>query len=290
MEVFFYQLSAGVANGGIYASVALALVMIDLATHHINFAQGEMATMGTFVAWALLQTGLTYWFAFGLAVAISMAAGLLIHRVIIRPFERAPVLNNVVVFVGLMVTLNAMSGWIFGHTIKEFPSPFASAKWLGNKYFSAHSMGSLLVMMVMLGILFAFFRFTRLGLAMRAAASNPLSARFSGIRVSWMLALGWGFAAAIGSVAGMMVAPVLYLDPNMMSGVLLYAFAAALLGGIHNPWGAVLGGFIVGILENLLGAYVTGTELKLSVALVLIVSVLMFKPSGIFGKKIVSRV
>jgi len=139
-------------------------------------------------------------------------------------------------------------------------------------------------------LLYAFFRFTPLGLAMRAAAQNPTSSRLAGIRVGWMLALGWGLASAIGAVAGMLVAPIIYLEPNMMSGVLLYALAAALVGGIDNPFGAVLGGFIVGIVENLVGAYVIGTELKLTVALVLIVGVLLVKPSGFFGKVFVTRV
>ena len=125
---------------------------------------------------------------------------------------------------------------------------------------------------------------------MRAAAQDPDSARQVGIRVSWMLALGWGLAAAIGAVAGMMVAPIVYLDPNMMSGVLLYGFAAALLGGINNPWGSIAGGLLVGVIENLLGAYVIGTDLKLSLALVLIVAVLMLKPEGLFGQKLVTRV
>jgi branched-chain amino acid transport system permease protein len=125
---------------------------------------------------------------------------------------------------------------------------------------------------------------------MRAAAQNPESARLVGIRVSWMLALGWGLAAAVGAVAGMMIAPVVYLDPNMMSGILLYGFAAALLGGIDNPWGSVAGGLIVGVLENLLGAYVIGTELKLTVALMLIVAILTLRPNGLFGKTVVIRV
>ena len=142
----------------------------------------------------------------------------------------------------------------------------------------------------MLAILYAFFRYTSVGLAMRAAAQNPESSRLVGIRVGWMLALGWGLAAAIGAIAGMMVAPMVYLDPNMMSGILLYAFAAALVGGIDSPGGAVLGGFLVGVLENLLGAYVIGNEIKLSVALVLIIGVLVVRPSGLFGKIHVTRV
>ena len=146
------------------------------------------------------------------------------------------------------------------------------------------------VTLAVLALVFAFFRFTSLGLAMRGAARNPVSARLVGIRVGWMLAIGWGLAAVIGAVAGMMAAPILYLDPNMMTGILLYGFAAALLGGLDNPWGAVIGGFIVGVLENLAGAYVVGTELKLTVALIIIVGVLVIKPSGLFGSKLVTRV
>ena len=290
MEAFLHQITSGLANGCIYGSVALALVMIYQATHHINFAQGEMATFSTFIAWALIQAGWPYWGAFFATVAISFVAGVAVQRIILRPVEKAPVLTNVIVFIGLLVIFNSLAGWIFEHTIKAFPSPFDQKGALANKLFSAHEMGSALVMLAVLAALYAFFRFTPVGLAMRAAAQNPESARLVGIRVSWMLAVGWGLAAAIGAVAGMMVAPVVYLDPNMMSGILLYGFAAALLGGIDNPGAAVLGGFIVGVLENLLGAYVIGTELKLSVALVLIVGTLTLRPNGLFGKHVVTRV
>ena len=290
MEAFLHQIFSGLANGCIYGSVALALVMIYQATHHINFAQGEMATFSTFIAWALVQAGWPYLGAFFATVTISFAGGLVLQRLILRPVEKAPVLTNVIVFIGLLLIFNALSGWIFDHTLKSFPSPFPKDSALATKYFSAHDLGSVAVMLAVLLALFAFFRFTPLGLAMRAAAQNPDSARLVGIRVSWMLALGWGLAAAIGAVAGMMVAPVVFLDPNMMSGILLYGFAAALLGGIDNPLGAVIGGFVVGVLENLLGAYVIGTELKLTVALVLIVLTLTLRPNGLFGKNVVTRV
>jgi branched-chain amino acid transport system permease protein len=214
----------------------------------------------------------------------------MIQRLILRPVEKSPVLTNVIVFIGLVLIVNAFSGWIFDHTLKSFPSPFPKDAFFATQYFSAHDVGSAAVMVGVLLALFAFFRFTPIGLAMRAAAQNPDSARLVGIRVSWMLGLGWGLAAAIGAVAGMMVAPVVFLDPNMMLGILLYGFAAALLGGIDNPAGAVVGGFIVGVMENLLGAYVIGTELKLTVALVLIVATLTLKPDGLFGKKVVTRV
>ena len=290
MEEFALQVFSGLASGIIYGSVALALVMIYQATHHINFAQGEMATFSTFIAWWLIQRGWPYWGAFFATVALSFAGGLLIQRTILRPIEKAPVMTNVIVFIGLLLVFNALSGWIFDHTIKSFDSPFPKDSMLATKYFSAHQLGSAGVLLLVLLALFAFFRFTPLGLAMRAAAQNPDSARLVGIRVSWMLGLGWGLAAAVGAVAGMMVAPVVFLDPNMMAGILLYGFAAALLGGIDNPVGAVLGGFIVGVLENLLGAYVIGTELKLSVALVLIVATLTLRPNGLWGKKVVTRV
>jgi len=288
MEAVLFQVLAGLATGGIYASLALALVMIYQATHLVNFAQGEMAMFATYIAWSLLNAGMPYWAAFLLTVAFAFVFGVLIERIVIRPVENAPVLAVVVVFIALLVILNSIAGWIFTYTIKSFPSPFPAA--LGIRYMSPHQIGALLVTLMVLALLYVFFRFTPLGLAMRAAAENPDSSRLVGIRVGWMLALGWGLAAAVGAVAGMMVAPIVYLDPNMMSGILLYAFAAALLGGIDSPGGAVLGGLVVGVAENLLGAFVIGNELKLVVALVLIIGVLLVRPSGFFGSVQVSRV
>ena len=290
MEPFIHQVLAGLATGGIYASVALALVMIYQATHLVNFAQGELAMFSTYIAWSLIDAGMPYWGAFFLTVGLSFVLGVVIERVVIRPVENSPVLAVVVVFIALLVILNSVTGWIYTFTIKTFPSPFPGQPLFGNKYMSSHEIGAIGVTLVVLLLLYVFFRFTPLGLAMRAAAQNPESSRLVGIRVGWMLALGWGLAAAIGSVAGMMVAPIVFLDPNMMGGVLLYAFAAALVGGIDNPAGAVFGGFLVGVLENVLGAFVIGNELKLAVALVLIIGVLTVRPSGLFGKVHVTRV
>ncbi len=290
MDGFLHQILAGLATGGIYASLALALVMIYQATHLVNFAQGELAMFCTYIAWSLINAGVPYWAAFFMTVAFAFVLGVVIERVIIRPVENAPVLASVVVFIGLLVILNSVTGWIYTYTIKTFPSPFPAEPLFGNKYMSSHEIGSIGVTLVVLLLLYGFFRFTPLGLAMRAAAQNPESSRLVGIRVGWMLALGWGLAAAIGSIAGMMVAPIVFLDPNMMGGVLLGAFAAALLGGIDNPAGAVFGGFLVGVLENVLGAFVIGNDLKLAVALVLIIGVLVVRPSGFFGKVHVTRV
>ena len=230
-----------------------------------------------------------YWVAFALTVAISFVIGAVIQRVLLTPLAGSPVLASVGVFIGLLLIFNSAAGWLFGYTIKQFPSPFEGRPVLGG-FVTPHDLGAFVVTMVVLLAVWAFFRFTKLGLAMRAAAYNPASSRLMGIRVGAMLALGWGLAASIGAVAGMMVAPVVFLDPNMMSGVLLYAFAGALLGGIANPLGAVAGGFAIGIIENLAGTYVVGNELKLTLALLIIVGVLMVKPAGIFGRTVVSRV
>jgi branched-chain amino acid transport system permease protein len=290
VDAFIHQFLAGIATGGVYASIALALVMIYQATHLVNFAQGELAMFCTYLAWSLINAGFGYWSAFLVTVGLAFVLGVVIERVIVRPVENSPVLAVVVVFIALLVIFNSIAGWIYSYTIKTFPSPFPAEPFFGNKYLSSHEIGSIGVTLVVLLLLYAFFRFTPLGLAMRAAAQNPASAKLVGIRVGWMLALGWGLAAAVGSVAGMMVAPVVFLDPNMMGGILLYAFAAALVGGVDSPGGAVFGGFLVGVLENLLGAFVIGNELKLAVALVLIIGVLVVKPTGLFGKVQVTRV
>ena len=290
MDALIHQVLAGLATGGIYASVALALVMIYQATHLVNFAQGEMAMFCTYLAWSLINAGFGYWPAFLITVGLAFVLGVVIERVVIRPVENSPVLAVVVVFIALLVIFNSIAGWIYSYTIKTFPSPFPAEPFFGNKYMSSHEIGAIGVTLVVLLLLYAFFRFTPLGLAMRAAAQNPASAKLVGIRVGWMLALGWGLAAAIGAVAGMMVAPIVFLDPNMMGGILLYAFAAALVGGVDSPGGAVFGGLLVGVLENVLGAFVIGNELKLAVALVLIIGVLVVKPTGFFGKVHVTRV
>jgi branched-chain amino acid transport system permease protein len=290
MEALLLQVLSGLATGGIYASLALAVVMIYKATHVVNFAQGEMAMFSTYLAWQLIQWGLPYWGAFFLTIALSFVGGVLIERVIIRPFEaHDAVLAVVTVFIGLFLILNSLAGWTWEYTLKSFPSPFPAEAYLGG-YLSGHQLGLFFVVLATLAVVYAFFRFTPLGLAMRAAAENPDSSRLVGIRVSWMLALGWGFAAALGAIAGIMVAPLVFLEPNMMGFVLIYAFAGALLGGIDNPWGAVIGGFTMGVLENIMGVYVVGTELKLTVALVIIVGVLVVRPSGIFGRAVVTRV
>src|SRR6266403_3772910 len=293
MDIFLQQVVSGLAAAGIYASLALALVMIYQATDVVNFAQGEMAMFSTYLAWSMLQAGLPYWATCCATVVIAFVGGLLVERIVIRPVEGQPILTIVIVTLGLLVIFNSMAGWIYSYIQKPFPSPFPPKPIrVGNIYFGAHDIGALAVTLLVLAGLYVFFRFTTLGLAMRAAAQNPVSSRLCGIRVGWMLAVGWGLASMVGAVAGMMVAPIVFLDPNMMAGILIYAFASATLGGFTSPGGAVLGGLIVGVIENLVGTYVhfIGTELKLTVALALILVVLVFKPSGLFGRVAVHRV
>ncbi|MBX6369759.1 MAG: branched-chain amino acid ABC transporter permease [Rhodospirillales bacterium] len=282
MELFLNQLLAGLATGGIYAAIALAIVMIYQAIDHLNFAQGEMAMFSTFIAWQLLQWGVPYWATFFLTIAVSFVGGIAIERIVFKPLKNAPVLSHIVVFIALFSVFNSLAGFIWDYSIKSFPSPFGGL----------HQVGMIAVTLLLLVGLYVFFQYTRIGLAMRAAAANPESARLVGVRVGWMVALGWGMAAAIGAVAGMMIAPVVFLEPNMMLSILLYGFAGAVVGGLTSPGGAVVGGFSVGILENLAGTYVpyVGSELKLTIALVLIVAVLVVKPSGLFGRRAVVRV
>src|ERR1700728_231650 len=206
MHQFLQQLFSGLAAGAIYASLALALVMIYRATELVNFAQGEMAMFSTYIAWTLVNAGLPFWAAFALTLAVSFAGGMLIERVIIRPVENAPVLAAVIVTIGLLLILNSVAGWIYTYTVQDFPSPFPDRPVFG-ALMTTRDLGVIAVTLVMLLLLFAFFRFTTTGLAMRAAAQNPDSARLCGIRVGRMLAIGSGLAAAIGATAGIMVAP-----------------------------------------------------------------------------------
>lgn len=289
MHQFLQQIFSGLAAGAIYASLALALVMIYRATDLVNFAQGEMAMFSAYIAWTLVNAGVPFWGAFLLTLVASFLGGMAIERIVIRPVENAPVLAAVVVTIGLLLIFNSLAGWIFSYTLQEFPSPFPDRTLFG-ALMTTRDLGVIGVTLAMLLLLFIFFRFTATGLAMRAAAQNPESARLCGIPVGRMLAVGWGLAAIIGATAGIMVAPVLFLDPNMMGGVLLYAFTGALLGGITSPVGAVVGGLIVGVTENLVGTYLIASQLKLTVALALIILVLVFKPNGLFGTAIVRRV
>ena len=293
MAQFWQQVVSGLASGGIYGSLALALVIVYRSTRVINFAQGEMATFSTYIAWTLLDHGMPYWGAFFATLAIAFAGGVALERTLIRPVERAPVITIVILTIGLLIGINGATTWIWGGATKRFPSPFSTTPFhVGGVALSPQDIGVIGVSFAAVFALWLFFRSTKVGLALRASAINPVESRYVGIRVGWMLALGWGLASMLGAVAGLMVAPSLFLDPNMMQSVLLYAFAAAVLGGIDSPVGAVVGGLVLGVLLNLLGTYVgaIGGELRLAVALGVILAVLLVRPAGLFGRTAVRRV
>jgi branched-chain amino acid transport system permease protein len=290
---FAEQLTSGIREGAIYASLALALVIIYRSTRVINFAQGEMATFTTFVAWSLMNHGLSFWAAFPIVLAIAFTGGVAVERVLIRPVENAPVVTVVILTLGLALVLNGLTFLIWGGGNRQFNGPFSTRTIdVGGVPISVQDIGIVVVSLALVALLALFFRFTKLGLALRASALNPESSRLVGIRVGWMLALGWGLAAMLGAVAGMMIAPIVFLDPNMMQTILLYAFAAAVLGGLDSPVGAVVGGLLLGVTITLLGRYVgfVGSALKLPTALLLILLVLLVRPAGLFGRVAVRRV
>lgn len=296
---FMQQVVSGCASGGIYALLALGLVIIHRSTGVINFAQGEMATLSAYVAWVLIaEHAWGYWPAFVATLTLSFLGGVAIHRVVIRPVERGSVLRIVIVTIGLLVAINGFVVWEWGAEPQQLDRPFGTATYeLGGVVVSAQDLGTIAVAFGIVALLWALFRFTKVGLALRAAAVNPEEARLVGVRVTWMLALGWGLAALLGAVAGMLAAPVVGLDPNMMAAVLIYSFAAAILGGIDSPIGAVVGGLAIGVLLNLMSflsqydAFGWFTEeLRLPMALLVILVVLLVRPQGIFGRPEVKRV
>jgi branched-chain amino acid transport system permease protein len=298
MQQFFQALMTGLADGAIFASLALALVLIYKATEVINFAQGEMAMFTTYIAYALFTHphfghALSYWWMFFTTLAIAFGFGVGLQRVVIRPLEHASVLTVVMATIALLVILQGLASWIWSPELKFFPSPFPTTSWvIGGVHISKQDAGTFGVTIACVVVLWLFFRFTKLGLAMRAGAVNPAAARLVGVRTSWLLALGWGFAAMLGAVSGMMTAPTNFLSPTMMDAVLIFSFAGAILGGLESPVGAVAGGLGLGVMLSMLGTYVhpVTSELRLPVALAILLVVLLVKPAGLFGRAIVRRV
>jgi branched-chain amino acid transport system permease protein len=292
MANFAQQIVSGLASGGVYALLALAVVLIHRATGVINFAQGEMATLSAFLCWTLVDHGWSFWPAFAATIALSFLGGAALQAVVIRPLQGGPLLGIVILTIGLLIAINGLDTWIWGGAAKQFHGPFSTAPIrVAGVAFSKQDIGVIGVAVVAVVLAGLLFSRTKLGLGLRAAAVNPVEARLVGVPVPVMLAVGWGLAAALGGIAGVMAAPSLFLDPNMMQTVLLYAFAAAVLGGMDSPAGAVVGGLLLGVGLNLVGTYVhwVGGELRLATALALILVVLLARPAGLFGRTSVSR-
>jgi len=296
MDLFVDRVIDGINNGVIYGFLALALVCVYRSTKHLNLAQGEMAMFCAFIAYAFTKIGVPVVLAIVLAVAAGAVIGGAVERVLVRPLGAGADYSILLVGIGLFLSLNALAGMIWGGDPLAFPNVLPSAPddyvaVFGGRLRYQQLLTMALLAAILAGVL-ALFKYTKLGLAMRTATSNPESARLLGIRVNRINSLGWMIAAAIGGLLGPLVAPGTTLTTFMMFNFLIYASAAATLGGFDSPGGAVLAGLIIGVLESLVGGYVSiiGSDLKLAVALLLLVVVLMVKPSGLFGSKQVERV
>jgi len=311
-ELFFSLLMAGLATGSIYGLVALGIVLIYRSTDVLNFAQGEMALFVTFVGWSLVLAlgagGANYWLIFFILLVLAGAMGAFVERTVIRPVEKAPVLNAVIVTLGLFVIFRGLTAfiWAQGELPKGFPAtPLGShlkpmSDWFNHDLWgfariTQHQFVVIVITAAVMVALYLLFSHTKLGLAMRATAQNPLASRLMGINVGRMLMLGWALATMVGAVGGILVAPILSLDLVTMLRVILFAFAAAVLGGLDSPPGAIVGGVIIGVVQNLASTYsfgpvFFGPELSLPFALLVLGLMLLIRPTGIFGRRAVRRV
>ena len=298
MQVFLERLFDGISNGAIYAALALALVMVFRGTGTINFAQGEMALFTTYIAWGLTTKNVPIILCLLIATGAGFVLGAVTERVLIRPIERKSLLATLIVLLGLFLALNSLDGILWGnenYTMASlFPNKVSSFVSVGGARLYWANLGLWILVAVIVGAMFQLFNHTRLGLHMRATASNRESASLSGIAVGRILMLGWGFSAAIGAVAGILLTPLSpdSLGVGEMFPILIQASAAALLGGLDSPGGAVIAGLMLGVVEALLSGYVSviGGQLEEAIAFVAIVLVLLVRPQGLFGSKEVERV
>lgn len=292
MTRFFDLTLNGVTDGMIYALVALGLVLIWRATRVINFAQGAMAMFTTYVAVSLLDRSVDYWLAFAVALAAGLVSGAVVERVLVRPVEDKPPINAVIVTLGLLIFLEAVAGAIWGGQDRSFPAAFSQAglkvghTQLAFSRFDVFILAAVLVIMV---ALLALFQRSDLGLRMRASAFAPEVSRLLGVRVGRMLTLGWALACLAGSLAGLLVAPLVLLFPNNMDTVLIFSFTAAIIGGLDSPIGALVGGLAVGLSLSYVGGYL-GSSLETLGALAILLIVLMLRPEGIFSRAAPRRV
>jgi branched-chain amino acid transport system permease protein len=292
MDQFIQQVATGLSTGSLYAILALAIVLIYRSTSVVNFAQGEMAMFTTFIAWSYINWEMPFWGAFFLTLLVAFLLGALIELIIMRPVENAPPLNSIIITLGLFTALSSIALRIWQGQPKAFPSPalFNGAPLeLGPAVISRPNIGVFCMAILIMIAIYLLFSRTKVGLAMRAAAQNRVASELVGIRVGRMLALGWGLSAVVGAAAGMLLAPTIFLSPSMMQGILLFAFASAVLGGLDSPVGAIVGGLTLGVVQNLAGTYID-SKIDITVAFVVIIAVLMVRPKGIFGKQTMERV
>lgn len=287
MTLLLQQILSGIATGVIFGGLALALSVVFEGTGVLNFAQGEMATFSTFVFWVMLDAGLPYWAAFPLVIVTGFVLGLVIERTLIRPVQHSSHLTIVIVTLALFLGIHAVSATIWGYHGATVASPFGTgAIKIFGAYLTYQQLGMTLAMLATAAVVSALFKFTPLGLRLRAAAMNRKSSQYLSINVGLMLSLGWGLAAATGAIAGAMIVPVTNLSPDMLTTSLLLAFAAFALGGGGSRVGAVVGGIIIGVTTSICVTYVPflSGDVKDVVPFVVILLVLYLRPQGLFGR------
>jgi branched-chain amino acid transport system permease protein len=292
VQLFLQQIVEGIANGAIYAAMALALVLVYRATRICNFAQGEMATFSTYLVWQLDQWGLPFAVSLLLGVVASFLIGVIVFQLVIRPILTSKEATIVNVCIGLFIGFDAICLLFWGTDTYAFPRLFPDQVWtLDGVRFSANNVGILFVVCLLALGIAAMFRFTHIGLGLRASAAERVNSHLVGIEVGTMLALGWGLATVCGFVAAVLIAPSLYLAPTMMVPVVIYSFSAATLGGWDSPMGAITGGLIIGVTESLAATFVPfiGAELKVAVPFAVMALVLLIRPQGFFGRTMVVR-
>lgn len=276
----------GLASGSLYALIAIAIVLVLQATDIPNFAQGEMAMISTFVAYWLLQDyNLSWWLAVPVALAFAALQGLVVQQLVIRPLLGAPTINAVIATLGLNIALHSVAGMIWGNETHIFPSPFSASPPLPvfGVNVALDSALTVAAAVAMIVVFTAILKWTRAGIALRAASQNQTVARLMGIPISRAFGLAWAMGSVAGAVAGVLVAPLMFLDTNMMGLLLIKGFAGAVLGGLRSLTGVFVGGLLLGIMENLMGAYVSGAFSD-ALSFLLIIAVLVIAPEGIFGR------
>lgn len=292
MQQFTTTALTGLTLGFVYAAFALALVLIWRSTRIVNFAQAPMAMITTYIALVIIDAGNSYWVGFFAALLSGLVLGAVIERVFVRPVEGKSHINAVILTLGLFIVLHALAAVIFGNRYRSFPAPFGLRGFkVGdfNVALTGFGIFTIVAVLVTMGLLVALFRFTDLGLKMRASAFNPEVARLLGVKVGGMLTLGWALAAVVGSLSGLLIAGGGLVHPGYMDSVVVFGFVAAVLGGLDSPLGAVVGGLLLGLSLSFVSGYV-GSQLVALAALLILIVVLLLKPGGLFGHAAERRV
>ncbi len=292
MKQFLDLTLNGLVLGAVFAAFALTLVLIYRATRIINFGQGAMAMFSTYLALQVIQAGYSYWLALPLALVSGFVIGGVVERVVVRPVEQGPEINAVIVTLGLFVSFIAAAAILFGNTFEPFPAPFGIRGFtVGDTTIALtpNDLWRLAAVLIAMGLLLALFRFTNLGLQMRAAAFGQETARLLGVRVGWMLTLGWALAGLFGALAGILIAAPGLVSPNYMDAVIVFGFVAAVLGGLDSFVGAVVGGIVLGLTNTYVAGYVDSSLVTLG-ALAILITVLLLRPGGLFSSSVARKV